>query len=66
MNSVAMYPEYSSARDIFSSFFEVDSAQLAITNGTDEAIQLLINTYMDAGDELVITSPSYAMYRFYA
>ena len=66
VNSVAMYPEYSSARDIFSSFFEVDSAQLAITNGTDEAIQLLINTYMDAGDELVITSPSYAMYRFYA
>lgn len=65
-NSVAMYPEYGSARDIFSSFFEVDSAQLAITNGTDEAIQLLINTYMDAGDELVITSPSYAMYRFYA
>ena len=65
-NSVAMYPEYSWARDIFSSFFEVDSAQLAITNGTDEAIQLLINTYMDAGDELVITSPSYAMYRFYA
>jgi histidinol-phosphate aminotransferase len=65
-NSVAMYPEYSSAREIISSFFKVDSEQMAVTNGTDEAIQLLVNTFMDAGDELVITSPSYAMYRFYA
>jgi len=65
-NSVAMYPEYGSAREIISSFFNVDSEQMAITNGTDEAIQLLVNTFMDAGDELVITSPSYAMYRFYA
>ena len=65
-NSVAIYPEYGSAREIVSSFFEIDSAQLTITNGTDEAIQLLINTFMEAGDELVITSPTYAMYRFYA
>jgi histidinol-phosphate aminotransferase len=65
-NSVAMYPEYSSAREIISLFFNVDSEQMAITNGTDEAIQLLVNTFMNAGDELIITSPSYAMYRFYA
>lgn len=65
-NNVAMYPEYSSAPEIASSFFNIEAAQLAITNGTDEAIQLLINTFMEAGDELVITSPTYAMYRFYA
>lgn len=65
-NNVAMYLEYSSAPEIASSFFNIEAAQLAITNGTDEAIQLLINTFMEAGDELVITSPTYAMYRFYA
>jgi histidinol-phosphate aminotransferase len=38
---------------------------MAITNGTDEAIQLLVNTFIEPGDEVVILTPSYAMYRFY-
>ncbi|MGH9558701.1 MAG: pyridoxal phosphate-dependent aminotransferase, partial [Bryobacteraceae bacterium] len=33
---------------------------------TDEAIQVLVNTYVDDGDEVLILRPSYAMYRFYA
>jgi histidinol-phosphate aminotransferase len=39
---------------------------MLLTNGTDEAIQVLINTYIDDGDEVIILRPSYAMYRFYA
>ena len=39
---------------------------MLLTNGTDEAIQVLINTFVDDGDEVVILQPSYAMYRFYA
>ncbi len=37
-----------------------------MTNGTDEAIQVLVNTYIDDGDDVLIMRPSYAMYRFYA
>jgi histidinol-phosphate aminotransferase len=37
-----------------------------LTNGTDEAIQVLVNTYVDDGDEVLILRPSYAMYRFYS
>ena len=37
-----------------------------LTNGTDEAIQVLVNTYVDDGDEVLLLRPSYAMYRFYA
>ena len=40
--------------------------ELLLTNGTDEAIQVLINTYVDDGDEVIVLRPSYAMYRFYA
>ncbi len=40
--------------------------QFLFTNGTDEAIQVFINTYVDAGQEVVLLRPSYAMYRFYA
>ena len=63
---LAVYPEYARARAALSAFLGVDEAQLLLTNGTDEAIQLLINTYVDAGDEVIIPHPSYAMYRFYA
>jgi histidinol-phosphate aminotransferase len=64
--NVAMYPEYSEARTEIAKFLGVDDDQLTFTNGTDEAIQLLVNTFFESGDELVILSPSYAMYRFYA
>ncbi|MDE3196997.1 MAG: aminotransferase class I/II-fold pyridoxal phosphate-dependent enzyme, partial [Acidobacteriota bacterium] len=37
-----------------------------LTNGTDEAIQVLINTYVDDNAEVLTLRPSYAMYRFYA
>ena len=39
---------------------------MLLTNGTDEAIQVLINTYVDDEDEVIILRPSYAMYKFYA
>ena len=39
--------------------------EFLFTNGTDEAIQVLINTYVDDGRRWCCW-PSYAMYRFYA
>ena len=65
-NNLAMYPEYGSARSEIAEFLGVASDQLTFTNGTDEAIQLLINTFFEPNDELVILHPAYAMYRFYA
>ncbi len=63
---LSIYPEYDHAIEDLSSHFEVGINQLTLTNGTDEAIQLLMNTYVDDGDEVLILRPSYAMYRFYA
>jgi histidinol-phosphate aminotransferase len=64
--SLAIYPEYTAARAELAAYFGVNEPELLLTNGTDEAIQILINTYVDAGDEVIIPQPSYAMYRFYA
>jgi histidinol-phosphate aminotransferase len=63
---IAVYPEYSAARAELAAYFGVKPEEMLLTNGTDEAIQILINTYVDAGDEVIILHPSYAMYRFYA
>ncbi len=63
---LAVYPEYEEARPRLAGFFGVAPQELLLTNGTDEAIQLLISTYVDDGDDVLLLRPSYAMYRFYA
>src|SRR6185312_3107866 len=63
---LTVYPEYVDAMADLASFFNVKPAEFAMTNGTDEAIQVLVNTFVDDGDDVLVLRPSYAMYRFYA
>ncbi len=63
---LSLYPEYADALRELASFFEVSAGEFTLTNGTDEAIQLLVNTFLDDGDDVLTLKPSYAMYRFYA
>jgi histidinol-phosphate aminotransferase len=63
---LSVYPEYDDAKRELSGHFGVGEGEMLLTNGTDEAIQVLINTFVDDGDEVLILQPSYAMYRFYA
>ena len=63
---LSIYPEYDHALEDLSRHFGVGVDELTLTNGTDEAIQLVTNTYIDKGDEVLILRPSYAMYRFYS
>jgi histidinol-phosphate aminotransferase len=63
---LSIYPEYTRVKPALAAFFKVGPEELLLTNGTDEAIQVLINTYVDDDDEVIILRPSYAMYRFYA
>ncbi len=63
---LTIYPEYQDARRDLGAFFGVSPEEFTITNGTDEAIQLLINTFVDDGDDVLLLKPSYAMYHFYA
>ncbi|MGA2742482.1 MAG: aminotransferase class I/II-fold pyridoxal phosphate-dependent enzyme [Bryobacteraceae bacterium] len=64
--SLAVYPEYHEAKAAVAEFFRVAPDQFIFTNGTDEAIQVFINTYVDDGQEVLLLRPAYAMYRFYA
>src|SRR5258705_2818305 len=43
--SLAVYPEYSAAKEAIARYFRVRPEQFVFTNGTDEAIQVFINTY---------------------
>src|ERR1022692_4585342 len=65
-DALAVYPEYSDAKQAIAAYFHVSPDQFVFTNGTDEAIQVFINTYIDDGQEVLALKPAYAMYRFYA
>ena len=62
---LTLYPEYGEAKEAIARYFRVRPEQFVFTNGTDEAIQVLVNAYVDAGQEVLLLKPSYAMYRFY-
>src|SRR5580704_11324635 len=65
-DQLSIYPEYTKAKPALAAFFNVSPDELLLTNGTDEAIQVLVNTYIDDDAEVIIMRPSYAMYRFYS
>jgi len=65
-SQLSIYPEYMDAMKELAAFFGVATDEFTLTNGTDEAIQLLVTTFLDDGDDVLLLKPSYAMYRFYA
>src|SRR4029077_11357771 len=63
---LAVYPEYGEAKPKLAAFFGIPESELLFTNGTDEAIQVVVNTYIENDARVLLLKPSYAMYRFYA
>jgi len=62
---LARYPEREPVETIVADFLGIEPAELLLTNGVDEAIHLLCQTYLEAGDEALIIVPTYSMYRIY-
>ncbi len=63
---LTIYPEYEETRRALSRYFGLPESCFTLCNGTDEAIQVLVHTYVGEGDRVLVCHPSYAMYRFYA
>lgn len=64
--SIASYPEQETVRRKAARFFGVAPEELLLTNGTDEALSLVVHTFVEPGDRVLFVEPTYAMYRFYA
>lgn len=60
------YPEREPIEAKVAAHLHLAPSQLALTNGVDEAIHVLFETFLDAGDELLLPVPSYTMYEVYA
>lgn len=63
---IACYPEREPIEAIVADFLGINSNELLLTNGVDEAIHLLCETFLQAGDEALIVVPTFAMYEISA
>jgi histidinol-phosphate aminotransferase len=63
---LARYPERESVERQAATHLGVDPAGLLLTNGVDEAIHLVCETYLEPGDEVLIVVPTFSMYEIYA
>jgi histidinol-phosphate aminotransferase len=64
--AVSMYPEQESVRRELARFFSVQNEELLLTNGTDEALHLIVTTFVEPDDAILLVEPTFAMYRFYS
>lgn len=60
------YPERAPVERIVAEHLGVAAEQVVLTNGVDEAIHVLFETFLDSGDELLLPVPTYTMYEVYA
>jgi len=65
-DQLACYPERETVERQIAAHLGVDCAGLLLTNGVDEAIHLVCETYLEPGDEVLIVVPTFSMYEIYA
>jgi histidinol-phosphate aminotransferase len=63
---LARYPERAPVEAQVASFLRLRPDQLLLTNGVDEGIHLLCQSYLEPQDEVLIVVPTYSLYAIYA
>jgi histidinol-phosphate aminotransferase len=59
------YPEYEKGRAKLARWFGVKPGEMVLANGTDDAIQTIVNTFVDPRDVLLVPAPTFPVYEFF-
>jgi histidinol-phosphate aminotransferase len=65
-DDLSRYPEREPVEAVVAEWLGVSPSQVLLTNGVDEAIHLLCETYLQPGDEALVVVPTFSMYEIYA
>lgn len=65
-SSLTKYPERGHVEQIVAKHFGLAPESVLLTNGVDEAIHLVCETYLEPQDEVLIVTPTFSMYQLYA
>ena len=60
------YPEREPGERAIAAYLGVKPQEVLLTNGVDEAIHILAETYLEPTDEALIAVPTFSMYEIYA
>lgn len=63
---LTIYPEREPVEAVAAEHLGLHKEQVLLTNGVDEAIHLLCESYLEPGDEVIIVVPTFSMYEIYA
>jgi histidinol-phosphate aminotransferase len=63
---LAMYPEYQAPANILAKYFGVNTEELLLTNGGDDALRVFFDTFVEPRSHILICEPTFPMYRYYA
>ena len=63
---MALYPEYQKTTKRLARFFHVRPEEMHLTNGIDDALHLIADTFIEDGDSVLVVEPTFDMYRFFA
>jgi histidinol-phosphate aminotransferase len=63
---LAIYPEYEAATRRIARHFGVRPAEMLFSNGVDDALRLIMDTFVEPGNTVLIPEPTFSMYRFFA
>jgi histidinol-phosphate aminotransferase len=64
--AIATYPNREIGEQAVAEYLQIKPQQILLSNGVDEALHLVAQTYLEPGDEVIIPVPSFAMYEIYA
>jgi len=62
---IAKYPEYDSLVKKIAEHDKINPENIALANGSDAAIKNIFDAYISAGDKVLVTDPTFAMYPIY-
>jgi histidinol-phosphate aminotransferase len=64
--SLTRYPEREPVEALVAAHLGLNPDQVVLTNGVDEAIHVLFETFLETGHEVLLPVPTYTMYEVYA
>lgn len=59
---VQMYPDYGAFMPKLAGYADVPEDHLIVTNGSDQAIEIILRAFLAAGDPMVIAEPGFPMF----
>jgi histidinol-phosphate aminotransferase len=59
------YPEYDEGRRTLAAYFHVKPEEMLLANGTDDALKMVCDAFVDPGDTLLVPAPTFPVYEFF-